>query len=343
MIYTYKFNYKNINRHIIFDNNENTYHFDTNKNKKNIYILNKNYLILKINNKEIKYHTIDNGITYKHTNNNYLIACDTYNIIIYDDEIQKQNNKSNLKIKDKILFVMGNGPSLKNIMNNPKYLEILRNNHTFGLNAAYRAYDKYNFWPTYFGCFDHVVNKSHMKEFENLVLADNSIKEFYFIGDSSLKQNLYTKRVSQHIKFKKFNFINIPINKYTKISKDFNNYFNSGSSGANALQIGIMKGYKKIVLLGCDCNYVEKVEGANSYDKRYKNRLVISTDIKNNPNYWFSDYQKKGDQFNLPNTDIYQMGSWDNINKCCPEDVKIINCSLISKIPYFEKKEFLNL
>jgi len=45
----------------------------------------------------------------------------------------------------KTLFIMGNGPSLGEIMNDPKKLQLLRNNHTFGLNAAYRAYEKYNF------------------------------------------------------------------------------------------------------------------------------------------------------------------------------------------------------
>ena len=62
---------------------------------------------------------------------------------------------------EKILFIMGNGPSLKEIMNNPCYLKILKNNHTFGLNSAYRMYKKYNFYPTYFGCFYYVVNESH--------------------------------------------------------------------------------------------------------------------------------------------------------------------------------------
>ena len=62
----------------------------------------------------------------------------------------------------KTLFIMGNGPSLGEIMNDPKKLQVLRNNHTFGLNAAYRAYEKYNFYPTYFGCFYYVVNESHI-------------------------------------------------------------------------------------------------------------------------------------------------------------------------------------
>jgi hypothetical protein len=85
----------------------------------------------------------------------------------------------------KILFVMGNGPSLKEVMDNPEYIQILKKNSTFGLNAAYRMYDKYNFYPNYFGCFDYVVNESHKEAFQNLVLSNNKIEKFFFIGNSN--------------------------------------------------------------------------------------------------------------------------------------------------------------
>ena len=104
-----------------------------------------------------------------------------------------------------------------------------------------------------------------------------------------------------------------------------------------------MKGYKKIVLLGCDCNYVEKIDEAISYDVNAPHKLKINKDVKTNPNYWFDNYQQVGDCFNLPNTDKFQMGSWKNISSCCPSDVTILNASLDSKIPYFEKKNFKDI
>ena len=244
------------------------------------------------------------------------------------------------EINEKILFIMGNGPSLGEIMNNKEYLNILRNNHTFGLNSAYRAYEKYNFYPTYFGCFDYVVNESHKESFENLVLDENPIEEFYFIGHCKQKQKLYKEEVRNNKRFKKFNFTHVGIDKYPGISESFEKYYNPGSSGANALQIGIMKGYKKIILLGCDCNYVEEVDGVIHYDENEKNKLELTKDIDHHPNYWFVDYQKKGDRFNLPGTSKFQMGSWENMSKFCPDDVEIINGSMISNIPYFPKKKF---
>jgi hypothetical protein len=252
-------------------------------------------------------------------------------------------NKLLKKDKKQILFIMGNGPSLGDMMSNETYLNLLRNNHTFGLNAAYRAYEKYNFYPTYFGCFDYVVNESHKEAFENLVLSSNPIQKFFFIGNRELKQKMYKESVYTNDKFVKFNFISGKVNDYNEISKSFDKFMDAGSSGANATQVGLMLGYTKIVLLGCDCNYVEKINEAESYDKNSKNKLIITKTPKSNPNYWFSDYQREGDKYNLPGTDIWQMKSWENISKCCPNKVQIINCSNISKIPYFNKKNICKL
>ena len=104
-----------------------------------------------------------------------------------------------------------------------------------------------------------------------------------------------------------------------------------------------MKGYKKIVLIGCDCNYVEKIEGAESYDKNVLCRLEMTKNITHNPNYWFPEYQKQGDKFNLPAASKFQLGSWENIFNHYPKSIKIYNASKISKIPFFEKIDFQTL
>lgn len=235
---------------------------------------------------------------------------------------------------------MGNGPSLKEIMDTPKWVDILKSHHTFGLNAAYRMYEKYNFWPTYFGCFDFLVNISHKESFKDLVLHNNPITEFYFIAWRKMKKELQNKGVVYNDRFVNFNYIDIPLDEYPHISIDLENFYNAGSSGANALQVGIMKGYKKIILLGCDCNYVEKVDGAEVCEG---GNLMLTKDLKDNPNYWFNEYQKKGDTFNSPQTAAFQIPSWRNISLHTPDDVEIYNCSLASAIPYFKKESFEHL
>ncbi|GAG76617.1 unnamed protein product, partial [marine sediment metagenome] len=64
-----------------------------------------------------------------------------------------------------ILVIMGNGPSLKGVD-----FTLFQQCDTFGLNSAYRTYDKLDFYPTYFGCFDFVVCNHHKDNFAKLVL-----------------------------------------------------------------------------------------------------------------------------------------------------------------------------
>lgn len=242
-----------------------------------------------------------------------------------------------LSTKSRTLIVMGNGRSLKDID-----INILRNYDTFGLNSAYRIYDEIDFYPTYFGCFDYLVNESHKDQFEKLVLTSR-ISEFYFIGSGDKKQELYSDEVRRHNKFKKFNFKHVNVDSVKSLSENVENLVNFGSSGANATQIGILMGYKRIVLVGCDCDYVEKIPEADVYDADKSHRLVIKENVTDNPNYWFDSYQMVGDKYNLPNTSKFQIKSWENIYKYCPDDVEIINCSLISKIGYFKKVHYKHI
>lgn len=233
-----------------------------------------------------------------------------------------------------ILFVLGNGPSLAKIMNNDKYLNYVKQHDTFCLNNFYKMMDKYKFTPTYYGCFDYVVNQNKKEDYSKLVLEETGIKEFYFIGSSQDRQSLYPKEVIDNDRFIKFNFVDKGLEGFSEISRGFDHFVNAGASGANALQIGIMKGYKKIILLGCDCNYVEKVDGSST---NAKGNLVINGTVDKNPNYWFPEYHSNGDTYNFPQTQIYQIGGWKNIHKTCPSDVEILNCSEISQIPFFQK------
>ena len=235
------------------------------------------------------------------------------------------------------LFILGNGPSLANVMNNDKYLKYIKQHDTFCLNSFHKMMKKYDFTPCYYGCFDYIVNESKKEDFSKLVLEKNGIKEFYFIGNGKNGQSMYSKEVVNNDRFINFNFINRGLDGFKEISKSFDKFVNAGASGANALQIGIMKGYKRIILLGCDCNYVEKVNGSTVNST---GQLVIKGNVKENPNYWFPEYHSNGDIYNFPQTQKYQIGGWKNIFYNCPEDVKILNCSEISQIPFFEKVKF---
>ncbi|GAI03594.1 unnamed protein product, partial [marine sediment metagenome] len=60
------------------------------------------------------------------------------------------------------IVIMGNGPSLKDVD-----FDMLNGFDTFGLNAAYRAYERMDWWPKYHGCFDYIVTESHKENYIN--------------------------------------------------------------------------------------------------------------------------------------------------------------------------------
>ena len=123
------------------------------------------------------------------------------------------------------------------------------------------------------------------------------------------------------------------------INNNYEEFVNFGCSGANATQIGLMKGYSKIILLGCDCSYVNKIE--EEKDLGVGKQIEIVKEIKTNLNYWFDGYQNVGDRLNTPDAEIWHMPAWENVKKYCPQNTKIINCSEISKINFFDKLSFV--
>lgn len=149
---------------------------------------------------------------------------------------------------NKTIVVMGNGPSLKEVD-----FSLLEGFDTFGLNAAYRAYYRMDWFPTYHGCFDYRVTDNHRKSFSDL-METNKIKQHFYIRNFSNRDN-YT-----HINLLPFG----STNKMNNSVEDFRNFHDNGNSGANACSVSVCLGYKKIVLLGVDCNYVEFVEGSKT-------------------------------------------------------------------------------
>lgn len=261
------------------------------------------------------------------------------------NENTKNRNLTNIpKPKDeKILIILGNGPSLKNTN-----FDLLKKYDTFGLNAAHREYERMGFTPTYYGSFDYAVCDFHKDTYKNMILdSENKIKKYYFVNYHFGKKEEIFKdsKIINHSKFQKLNFKYRHLEKKSNLLFDenkykphkFDNFIDMGNSGANAAQVGMILGYNKIVLLGCDCNYVEIVDGAKPMkDANSNKRLIMDKTPSKNPNYWFDDYQQKGDIFNLPQRSTWQQGGWKYLSSVAKRvGVEIVNCSSISEIPYF--------
>ena len=224
----------------------------------------------------------------------------------------------------KTLILMGNGPSLADVDFN-----MLDGHDSFGLNSAYRAYPRLNWWPTYHGCFDYRVTDNHKTSFIDLINS-GKIKKHFYIRDLSDKENF------QHINLLPFGSTNRMNNK----PEHFKNFHDNGNSGANACSVAVCLGYQKIILLGVDCNYVEFVDGSK---KDGPGGLVMEKTPKKNPNYWFDDYQQKGDEYNVPAGLSFHMPTWNTFAyRAAHAGVEVINCSPITTLRGFKRMTLEN-
>lgn len=222
-------------------------------------------------------------------------------------------------MKQKSLIIMGNGPSLKDVD-----FDMLKGFDTFGLNSAYRAYPRLNWWPTYHGCFDYRVTDNHKEKFIELINSGKIKKHFYI-------RNLSNKENFQYVNLLQFGSTNRMNNKV----EDFNNFHDNGNSGANASSVGVCLGYKKIILVGVDCNYVEFVDGSK---KDGPGGLVMEKTPDKNPNYWFDDYQQKGDEYNVPAGLSFHMPTWNLFAyRAAHANIEVINCSPITTLRGFKR------
>lgn len=167
----------------------------------------------------------------------------------------------------------------------------------------------------------YIINKINISKYVYKQIFDENIKNL----DNFIVNNHYYKH---HIKNSE-NLDNI-------MSLNTKNFLDMGNTGANSLVIGLSLGYKKILLIGCDANYVEFVSGS----KLVKNRLIIENEKENtNTNYWFDGYQKKGDKYNIPQTDKWQIPGWNkvgNLYKKYYPTAEILNVSKISRLECFD-------
>ncbi len=234
------------------------------------------------------------------------------------------------------LVILGNGPSLKYVMGNPDYREILKRYDTFGLNAAYRAYDELDFWPTYHGCFDMIVVESHLESYRAIL---PKLRKMYLLSEDHLGSDIIG---FDHPNLTKIRFDpKFRDNNEKVLSTNFEIFRNWQNSGCNCVQIGLMLGYERLVLLGMDANYKELLNEAEVVrDEKYRwDHLEITKDVKANDNYWFSGYQQVGDKYNIPNADKYHLPAWNALG-LSEYRTRIVNCTTETMISTITRRSF---
>jgi len=185
--------------------------------------------------------------------------------------------------------ILGNGKSLSDIDFTKFKFD------TIGLCLAFRYWEKVNWYPTHYVCIDSVVIKSNIEDIKKLII-NKKCKKFL----------LSIEIIKLFPEIQEYN--NVFYAELLRSSPDcIFRYMPTWCSGSAAYIFSIILGYTDISLFGIDCNYVEFLPDAN---KMPDGTLKISKTPESNPNYFFDDYQRKGDIYNVPNGKKVHFQSW---------------------------------
>ena len=210
-------------------------------------------------------------------------------------------------------FIVANGPSLK-----MEDVNKLSDNGeiTFGMNRIYVLYDRTKWRPTFYLVQDPTIIRSCFKEIQEKVTESVKFVKVpgepkYDIPNSIYFDVDYTKPDK-----------NLPPDFFN--GEDFT-FADANSVSYTALQLAVYMGFRKIYLLGADCNYSvgNKEINADSYpDKR------------------MYDSKKVG---NAPKMDYTFLGYGTAKNYTKARNIKIYNATRGGKLEVFERVNFDDL
>ncbi len=227
-------------------------------------------------------------------------------------------------------YVCCNGKSLKDFDFN-----ILKGKKWIGMNLAYRYWVKVDIFPTHYICLDEVVLRSNLEDIKKLVI-NKKCETFLF-------PEVIKKLWSDIDKYENIQYFEI----FKKLNNNPFRYLVDWCTGSSGVLwafclMNLNLNEVKIHLLGADCNYVEFIPECK---KTVSGNLIITETPKVNPNYFFDDYQRKGDIYNIPNTDRVHKKSWEDIRNIfimytilTKTDIKLMNYSNSGKLDHlFER------
>jgi len=239
----------------------------------------------------------------------------------------------NKEIKKRKIYVVGNGRSLKDFDFN-----FLKNKEWVGMCLAFRDWERTGIFPTHYVCVDSIVCNHHRHKILEMVKQKKC--ETFFICHSLFKSDI-GEELQKHENVKS-------IQMFAHSKENPYKYLVDYCSGSSAVLYAYCLGAKEIDILGIDCKYVEFLPECIEQED---GTLRIIEQPKDNPNYYFNDYQQVGDIYNKPNVDrVHKSSFWDlrNIillfNILRSEQIKIYNYNSHDTLDnYFERKNLINL
>jgi len=225
---------------------------------------------------------------------------------------------------DRVACVLGNGPSLRGF----DFKNELAPFFTFGMNAAFRYWDRLGWYPNYYSCLDLVVGMSLKEDILRLI---RNWKR-YGIARFLLRHNL--------IEWLGEDYDSSLIDDFDQLQERhpviFGDYM--VTTGSATLAWAAYLGFKDILLAGIDANYVNYIPEAV---KIGETSLEIKKTPAHNPNYFFDGYQIAGDKFQVPNwkpeINLHAQ-SWNYIGDYLrTHDIHVINTNINSNVNAFMK------
>lgn len=208
-------------------------------------------------------------------------------------------------------FIIGNGPSLKS-MN----LELLNSEYSIGLNRIYLLFDQIKFKPTYLVSINSLVldqfsdeisaleipkflNWNQRKHYSNQDEATNFIKLSFALGDRFQKE------------------ITSPIS-------------SGGTVTYAAMQIAYWMGFKEVILIGVDHNFVDK----GTPNKTEIRRSEIDE------NHFHPNYFPKGSKWQLPDLQRSELAYRLAKEAYQADGRRIVDATVGGKLKVFDKIDF---
>ena len=198
--------------------------------------------------------------------------------------------------------VIGNGPSLRGMD-----LTRLSAVDTIGMNAAYRYWSRIGWYPTHYACLDDELIETHHLEIAKLI--DQGLCKSAFLSGHFLIHHPEAANDGRYVFLDEF----IPY-WFERRGKQFglqlrpsepafqSSRMSKLTTGSHAVRYAMWRGYTDIALIGIDLRYVERIPESVAGEGI---RLSMARTPDQNPNYFFDDYQRAGDRFNVPNPDAH--------------------------------------
>ncbi len=219
---------------------------------------------------------------------------------------------------DACAAVIANGPSLRGVD-----LGRLPAVATFGMNAAYRHWDRIGWYPTHYACLDEVVGLTHAEAIAAMIGHAGTRRPQSFLLRANLIETLGEIGKTQSV---------ASFDALAEGSRMFGR--SPVTTGSHTLIWALSLGFKTVFLLGADCDYVEIVPGAERMGENVL-RIARSAD---NPNYYFDDYQRVGDLYHVPNVGgETHLTSWRSAASVASEQGAVVyNLSPASRVDAFD-------